>query len=448
MLGSYIKIITSLLLILLVLTGCNRDKICDYPNCQCTPDANNLVIIIGNRANDRPLTDHNLNTIRGKIYASFVCVGNGQVKARVRFFISDGNPQEFIVANRYGESANLTVAIGEKLSLIDNEIIPFIRSERFIAQSGEADLLGAIHKATQTMRNESDGRNMHMLIFDSGISTSGYLNMLEFDLYESIGDIRTMVYDRINLQMHGIDVTMMNLGNIAYPQTRYIPTTTHFRNQLTSLWEGILNNAGANIIGVYWGGMRHNTRRDGFPYVSVVRVPLHDGGASVLLLEPISALHCADTLVFNESSDNFINSESARTTIEAYLKYYDIMNRLEDDMNLRLYVIGSEARGRSSYNQDRQIEGRYSSKRADYVASILSEEFGIPYYRIVAIDAGTMELPWRDADEFAGESGSWSSSLARNNRVVAIVPTGSQAYYMVIYSEILNSGETGEDRGE
>jgi len=225
---KWLVIVMALLVLSFVACGAEHDL----------PGAN-LVIIVGNRANTYPLSDNDRDRAINIINESFASTGERYNVELVYWIVfSDGKPRlseqylndEIRVGNPVQSGRATLIRDAAKGILEKIESLP--------AMYNEADLLNALHEAVNHLRGLECNRPSHILIIDSGISTSGYLDMRDVDIFEmSDEDIMLHLYERnALLDLEGIKVTFLNIGNAAYPQEA--PRVVV--NRLKSVWGQIL----------------------------------------------------------------------------------------------------------------------------------------------------------------------------------------------------------------
>jgi hypothetical protein len=430
----------------------------------------NLVIIIGERANSYAITTGDETIIRSMIERSFSQDPNSRFGAigNVSFVVSDGMPQALSVIDEDGNilgqrlyvaGTNNRVRDRNIRGLIDNTIIPFVHSDNFRAQHPQADLLSALWVATDIVRNMEGTGGDYILIIDSGITTSGHLNMTTIDIQDTVilptEEVVRLLYEAGALpNMEGINVRFTGIGRTVQ-QTQPIPQNEPFRNQLISLWENVLVTAGANLVQpLAWSnpGTTPNMYFEinpyfeavgirPFPFVSTVffddidplsgtRRPLWISGRSDLTPgqgQPINGDDTQiETLVFGAhelgfvaNSSEFYNPQNAERILQDVAGL--IENFIEQYPTGIVYIVGSEAR----VHPDRDNTGQISAIRASRVRQEL-ERFGIPSECLIDIGANTTVFSWRNAQEFP--DGAWNGVNAQRNRVVAIIPDTSDEF--------------------
>jgi len=417
-----------------------------------------LVIIIGNRANTYPLSDRDRERVEEIITDSFASTGVAyNARSTIWLVISDGDPRVYKILNEEIIAGNPRVRRNTLIPREAERIVNEIEAVRAVNE--EADLLGALHEAARILRNETSedsSRTRHVLILDTGITTTGYLNMQEIDIlntsmYDIIQYLREHhalppqqeEWDEHDIHLQDAKVTFLNITNVAYPQEVSPAIRTHVQR----LWTAIITAYGADSIDMSVGiryGMP-NTVEGGFPYVSSVPFyaalpelpcteadlaePCEPDKPDPLPLEPPALLGMVK-LRFVPESDILVDGRpnAVVSIIEQLGDAYQILEYLEYYPDRNLYVVGSEARMRPSLPN--RTEPVISQLRADEVRVILIEDFGVPPERVFAVGAGTAVFPWRMAEEFP-DGVTLDEDNAQSNRVAVVMSCGSGEFYYV-----------------
>ena len=413
-------------------------------------EAINLAVIIGNRANSLTLGQDEINIASDLIRQAFEIDGN-TAQGHIAFVISDGNPQQIPVVDRLGRPTNLAVdARNPNLrdrdldDLINNTVIPFLDSTHTKAQAEEADLVQAIQVANNILRNMPQDRNSHLLIIDSGISTSGIIDLTAMNIQDEDFQVSQFVNElnENNLlpDLNGSDVTFIDLGGAAGAQgtsgIQQVPQDA--MDTLGELWQEVIMASNGNLQDIRTVGntvgrepLNWHEGEDSLPFVS-----------SVNFNAPTPTLFYTEEVISDEELDVLSNEEYEELMKDltfgaelGFIPYEDILrspsnatNILKDaaaflshyfagDADRHAYVVGSEADSRTPRRDT------LSEERATRVIEILVNEFGLPANRLHAVGGGTTVLPWRNANE--RPNGVWNEYYAQQNRLVTIVPSFS-----------------------
>jgi len=244
----------------------------------------NLVIIFGNRANTKALSNDN-EYIKDQILRSFYYTEKAfEAKANIGCVISEGTPRKVSMGD-------LTVK-GKRNTACNNKINDKVKSimgslangKNYRAKTEEADLIKALDEAAGIFNDFNNGRKNVLLIIDSGITTTGALDMNENDIGEREENPANIVNaiekegllpDMKSLNIE--EIIFVGLGKISAVQDNDhpIPDDKYFRdNWLKALWEQILvRSTGISKDKIEWRSANYgkeNSDKD-FPHVEQVK---------------------------------------------------------------------------------------------------------------------------------------------------------------------------------
>lgn len=378
-----------------------------------------LIIIIGKHANANMFTDfsENLNNL---IDESLIITDNGHgydCKANISIIINDGYPTTEELNFKLEDSTQEynEEFLEQNINKIKRKIKGYILSNQFIADDEETDLLSALSEAENTIHEQAN-----IYIYDSGITTTGYLNMNDTEndiMNHEVDDIvKRLSEEEAIPTLKGKSIVFEGIGNVAGAQVSY-KSNTKYKKQLTGLWDKILKKAGANIDGkinfsnIEGTPMIYNEDEEGevvYPYVSPVTVDIEN-------LDNGKGVYQSSQLGFEPQSAEFRDGTTLAKKLIRDSQLDSLINYV-DHQKGNIYVVGSVAK--TSQNQNLKNDN-IANARAQRVKDILIE-LGIPSTRIQTIDAGTTVFSWRNADEFP--DGEKNPNNQEANRVVAVIP--------------------------
>lgn len=384
-----------------------------------------LVIVLGKHANARMFTEIDK---KDKLYQlindSITVTDNGKgydCYADVTIIVNDGYPttEELKSDLSYSTKEYNTEFLNDNINKIKNQLKDEILSNQLIADDEETDLLAALSEAENAAKEKNN-----IYIYDTGITTSGYLNMNDVQndiMNNKINDIVNRLSQEGAIpNLKGNSIIFEGIGNVTGTQTSYQSNNTYKRN-LTGLWESILKKSGARIE----GGIKFskNVGKDmiytedeegdiAYPYVSPVTVDIEslDGGKGV---------YKSSQLGFKAQSSEFRDGTTLAKKVIRDSQLNSLLNYVDHEKGL-IYVVGSVAK--TSANQNLKNDN-IANERAQKVKDILVE-LGIPASRLKTIDAGTTNFSWRNADEFP--NGKKNPNNQEENRVVAVIPDSKE----------------------
>ena len=224
---KYVLVAIILIFQAVALCGCNATSL---------PNPINLAIVYGMHAN-APTPTIMSSEVQSAIIESVRSYG------RVCIILADGSP--FVVADYDIEAPTINLSASKRDSVAElqcNEITT--RMNEASALVPEVDTLEAISLAARSLQTSTGERRL--LILDSGVSTTGYvnytLNLLRGDsnaLVDYLGE-NSAIPD-----LTGTSVTWIGLGDVTGEQEALTPTN---KQTLEDHWRSILTAAGADDI--------------------------------------------------------------------------------------------------------------------------------------------------------------------------------------------------------
>ena len=395
-----------LMLLLFALTGCKgNEKI-------------SVGVIVGNHAN-APKISVSSTSIKDYLYDA--CYSSGSVV----FVNVDGNPQVIYQADiPEPEVAGLSES---KLEEIANGYLSQLQValEKVGPSIGEVDTLKAIRKASQSLQGSEAGAEKKLLILDSGLSTTGYLNYRNGLLYADSADVVAALKSESAIpDMSGIDVVWCYCGEVASPQQEL---TEKEKENLRAIWKDVLMAGGAKSV-EFANDVPTNEIVTGLPEVSTVEVG--DISISVDVDEAIGSNNdivigegnnadevVVDTIILDDASVQFIGDTAIfvdPNVADAIIG--NVAVELLSNPNNKVYVVGTTATGGEEFCNELSIE------RANAVADVLVSN-GISSDRIITVGLGYHD-PWHIDD--LDEDGVQIEELACQNRKVLIMDVNSE----------------------
>lgn len=409
------------LMLLLPVSGCG-DKMEEK---QGVPVS--LVIIAGRHANANMFTEDMLETVRFWVNQTIQEKEDSKgyhAEADISIIVCDGDPRKVPVEsdgrNLLKVDAPNSKKYEEGKEKIADKVIEFLTNEALKADDPEVDLLKAVSQA-QDILNSRKNTEHHILILDTGITTSGYLDMRRVDFIntDTTGVLAAIQEGIPNLT--GTKITFLGIGNVSSNQPELSSKSS--KDRLVTLWTAIFESAGGELTDTlyisenYGSPMEFSEDGTGYPPVGTVFFPQPDGTISCTEILIDTKVETAEPIIaakFHTSDLGFVPNEATfRDVNQAHHAINTIapeLQRFLNETNYKIYVVGSIAKI-SPDRSDRHNET--SKKRAQAVADMLIREYGVPAERIIVIDAGVTEFSWRNANEDDGPQ--------QANRVVAII---------------------------
>lgn len=423
------------------------------------------VIIVGNHANANKFTEKEMEALLGdKIERSFTHSKKGNdycIQANVSIIVVDGKPEQSYVTfdgeriEMDASAKSIEKVLHEKEYICD-DINAYLFSDDLRANDAEVDLLAAIAEAETILDSYPDSMEKHMVIYDTGITTAGFLNMNKIDIQNgSVDQVLERLPEGAFHKLGGIKVTFGGLGNVCFPQSD-MRQDSSFKNRLENLWTAYFTRCGAELTAPIEYAAKGND-----PMVNVVTEGEAAGcvqpNEEIVSYEPVSIV--SFKLSEKEVIEEFVTGSSETpiilSTVElgfkgdsaefrdqaaaekALISYEEIFTLLKEHPEITIYVVGSKAK--TTPDEDVSTDP-LSRDRANAVANLIQKMFGISASQIQIIDAGTTRFSWRSGVEFP--DGTWASKdkvAQMQNRVVAIIPSTSSS----LVNELSTAGKIG-----
>lgn len=374
--------------LILMLTGCSTAN-------AANPKVS-LAVIAGVHSNS-PVLPLSSETIYQTLYQVSYTYGD------ISFINCDANPQVYFQTSiPIPEVSGLSE---EKLHTIATEYTVQLQDilGSATANTNEVDTLKALHKAGQALKN-SDGDKM-LLVLDSGLSTSGYLDYTKGLLNATPSDVVDALAKASALpDLTNINVTWSFCGEVAAPQEEL---SEKQKQNLKKIWESILLAAGAKTV-EFSTDFTTDMATVGMPSVSTVTVEPQD--VDVIIEEPLdTAILSSANVQFIGDTADFINRQAAEASIKI------VADELLIHPDSKMYVAGTTASGNDEYCK------QLSKNRAEAVIDVLIS-FGVSADQLIPLGLGDDD-PWHLND--LDESGHQIESIACQNRKVLIIDVNS-----------------------
>lgn len=291
----------------------------------------------------------------------------------------------------------------------------------FSPTSSEIDIAASIELAVQSLNaNAADGRQNMLVLYCSGKSTAGIINMNETPVYRlDIDSSASAVAEQMNVDMSGIDVIWYCCGSFGVNQPKLSPNE---KAQLKTFYQQLFNTLGASV-----------TFKDNLPSSQCYHFP--DTPVSSIEVEGTSSglkeLSAAESETSEEESEmveelaspfetpivipeekihfkpdsaDFLDQEAAKSAVQPIA---DLM-ALYPEQTILLY--GTCA---SASDQSTETSLALGKIRGEAVASLLCE-LGVEKERITVITLDYDNDPYFEFGRGTGEEG------AVNRKVVVL----------------------------
>lgn len=366
-------------------------------------DAVSVSVVVGAHSNANVISV-NAEAIGKQVYQCAYTCGT------VSLIRADGKPEEFLKANIPEPSTDglsdrklESIAKGYR-----DEILAALNSDG-TAKYPEVDTLEAIRIAANTLQTVGDG-DKYLVVADTGLSTAGYMNFCENDLFNTPADkmIKALVEEKAIPDLEGVRVVWLYAGQTAAPQERLSEVQ---KAKLIEIWTAVLEEAGVASQDIdFRTDSASNTAYSGLPEVS--NVSAEERKTDIAPLE---------TVVLDSESVSFVGDEASFVdTVQAEQAIYSVAETLLAHPDNRVYVVGCTASSTGREDFCRSL----SEDRAQVVVKVL-EEYGVPEDRMIAVGVGDY-APWHIED--LDKSGMQIEEYAKQNRCVVILDTQNSEY--------------------
>lgn len=376
---------------LLLLTGCFR----------ASNDSSQqaVAMLVGAHGNSRAL---NLNSILVTDTVGEAISSHGFLSV----IIVDGQP-DLIQADSYAvkETQKGNPELLQKMA--EKKAQNFLESIKEVrANDEEVDLLESFRLAIRSLSSVSDGAQKTILVIDSGLSTTGYLdftnNLISADP-KAVADI--LSEKKAIPDFEGITVKWAQMGDVYTPQSSLSPNQ---KQNLKDIWTAVIEKTGGKleiseeVAGL--GGVSGEV-----PNVTPIDLPI-DSPISFSSEENNNYMEgvtlTEEKIRFLPDSDRYVSERQAHETLKV------IATDLQKDITLNILLVGTTAG-----DQQTDFALDLSFRRARTVMNSLIS-LGIDGYRMKPMGLGSAD-PWHIHG--VGTEG----SLASQNRKVVILAMNS-----------------------
>ncbi|MCD7748982.1 MAG: OmpA family protein [Oscillospiraceae bacterium] len=296
--------------------------------------------------------------------------------------------------------------------------------------SAETDLASALSLAVRGLR-ALEGQENLLVIYHSGISTTGVINMAEIPIYQM--DVETSVEtvaSTLNLDLSGIHIIWYCLGDVGGDQSALSDSEV---STLQSFYEGLFQEMGADSITF----MQDLPLADSYSFDQSVSVMETEGTSSGLQAKVVSAEDVEDEdevevlftdggiLSFDEQTIAFLPDSTELADVDAAREALDHIITYMTATPVELLICGTTTSAGEEASCISFSEGRAETVRA------LLVEAGIEQDRIHILGCGYSSCLYvydRTAD------GGLDESVAPQNRTVKMLDYNSDTAAEIISS--------------
>ncbi|MCL2253678.1 MAG: hypothetical protein FWC09_04465, partial [Lachnospiraceae bacterium] len=415
-----------------------------------------VIIVIGRHANAMGIPNDAYNTIESylerAVYGGYIGI-----------VVSDGAPSkiDLIEHEFFIENARNTSVLRNTIQSRTKNVSELIKDSNISAKYPENDLLAALREAKNALSASSvrSITNKHIVIIDTGISTSGDLNLMSMDLSKAKPNIETIInplkdYEGVGVlpDLAGINITFIGtedgLAEVAEPQL----LNTADKKFIRDLWSQLVIFSGAETVlfesVAGWNKPNHYSEDELslFPFVSAVTfsndpiivippridyIPSGPDPEPKLPSPPIVDIRLGSEMIgFQAGKAEFLEPENAMHILRPYANALKIY--LDTFPAEKIWLIGTTATTNKGGDGDIDLGLRRSEK----VKDALENEFGIDGERLNIVGLGAV-FPWH-VNEFS--KGSFDTEIAQENRAVWILnSTEANEKFIMLMSDYKKS---------
>lgn len=360
--------------------------------------------VVGLGHANAPEIPANSNTIKEAIYNS--CYTHGTVS----FITTEGEPNLFY-STKIPEPTTKGLTDNKKNAIANdytNQLLAIMKSNSLVYE--EVDTLKAINLASRALAVDSEGADKVMIIMDSGLSTTGYLDFTNDILFAETEDIIVALKEKEAIpDLSGIKVVWMFNGQTSYPQPELSEAQKH---HLREIWSEILREGNAKEVR-FVEDIATASNTKSLPYVSLVNV---EDRTTDIEVKPIETRILDSTaLEFVGNTAIFVDEHTAAEALNEVA--YELVNNPDNSV----FVVGTTATGGEEFCNELSVD------RANAVKNELVK-YGIEEYRIETIGLGFTD-PWHIDDVDA--NGYQIEEFAKQNRKVLIIDKSSEDALLV-----------------
>ena len=289
------------------------------------------------------------------------------------------------------------------------------------AESAEVDTLSAIQQGANNLA-QTDSPIKTLVIFDYGISTTGYLDFTQPKLIVSDPEsiVSQLVERNAIPDLSDMHVIWYGLGQARGDQPKL---NSNNRERLKALWDAILRAGNPASLKFYDGELTQECVQGDLPEVSIVDYPSDE--IDLTAAEPANNIFLQLTdekLSFLPDSSEFSNAQEVSDTLDS------VASVLNKSNISGIYVIGSTA---TAGPHDTSMI--LSEQRAEKVkAELIDRGVSITIY-----SAGIGDLPCSLRTDDVDSGGKLIEEQAKQNRAVFVISENSASVRNLINEGII-----------
>lgn len=391
------RVVVMLLLISVMLAGCGKQS-----SASSVSNEPQSVSIVRRVTKNVPMVSLNSENIYEKIYEAAYTYGE------VSAVSVEGTPK--VVCNFDLKEPDKKIDDSKRKQIAnDNTEVMLTELSAIASTTPEADTLSSIKLSAETLQSTSSEEKT-MIIFDSGLSTTGLLNFAQQNIIDTPVNYIVDQLEELHAvpDLTGIDVIWVGLGKVSGEQPEL---TDNYKYKLEELWKAILTSGGAKGITFDTSPVSGEGYTGELPQCSIVPVVQDSLDTEQLVTESempeVMKWDGESSVTFKGDKAEFNDYEAAAEELAPIAEY------LKANPEENIYVFGMTA---TITGGDSGIE--LAEERAEAVRGVLIEK-GAKETQCICVGLGQISNPLRVND--VDENGKQIAELAQKNRAVFVI---------------------------
>lgn len=392
---KYVKLILFVIIFTIFLAGC--EKLTAEPPAQIT----DVCVLLGDFANSK---DADLSVLSK-------CV-DPTINSKINFtmYVLDGKPEDVVYTNKYdnGNRTSPDIMKDHYNKFIKKDLTEKINNAK--PNQEEVDILNGLYMAEKHLtKSKADCKKL--LIFSTGIPTSGYINFAD---NTNIMECSDEEFDSIMKEFKtknylpnliGIEIQWFNICETSNPQMS--PTRAN-AVKIENLWREILKNCGVDENNITFDyslpDSNNSVNKDKYPFVTPVTFEN----------EILVWCFTDETVQFNPDEATFLNEELVHKTLKPYAQ------RICKTTGKKFIIVGSTA----TYG-DKDECLKLSLDRAKAVKEVLCK-YGVSSDSLLTYGIGQKTIGENLTNKVQDvKNGQFLEEKAKLNRKVMVVDTAT-----------------------
>lgn len=366
------------------------------------------VSFVGGIHQNSPAVSFDTDIIKSYTYEA--CYTYGEVSE----IVIDGAP--FVACNFQIEKPEKNISDSKRQQLAKANASQILSElSKACGKTPEYDPLSGISLSADALQSSSDDSERTMIIFDSGLSTTSYLNFLESNIFDAPADSIVQQLKELHAipELQSIDVIWIGMGKTCGEAQD--PLDSDHKHKLETLWEAILKAGGAESITFDKTPVSGQEYSMELPPCSAIPIESVNPDFGSGTAQP----SIPDVIKWNGNSKvRFLGDSAEFADLDAAEKEFaPIAECLKNNAQKTIYIFGMTA---SIAGGDANIP--LSKSRAQACMDLLSSK-GVPESQMVCVGLG--QLPNQQRVDDLDEHGMQIEELAQKNRAVIIADSES-----------------------